>query len=575
MRRELASLAAGLLLCGGAAAQQQPNPHVFVTGVAPPSGSGGDDETIKFVCRGIPTCTGAFTSRVRSEGCPNYVDYTGTVVISGLSLAQSGPQQGTAVVTHPLIAHPPGAACQVSSQTKTNNLTYTGTWNRDTGKGTLRVTSPEDPNDVQFFNFTADLTAPPPIFQMLVNSRIDAASATVSADLQFRSEDVGRNGSVFVFASAPATRVRNGLEAKAVRLGSAAVGPKADPQPCVLAQLTGGQLEAVTTTQLAAFSTGVFSSAGSAVTILNNTPTSSVAGATFYVGYGTSAQSMIDNGVFKGAALVPGDAVCPMLPYTTALWLHPSEAGWGLNVTQQGSIAFATLFTYDAARQPLWLLMSGGQLQPDGLTFSGDLYRTTGPAFNSNPFTPIGSANYRRVGTMTMTVTEANAAQLTYSVDGVTVEKSIQRYVFGSHAAVCLPTPDSRATSTNYTDLWWDADESGWGLNITHQDNTLFGTLFTYAAGSGSSNAGLWLVMSGGVRQSDGSYLGDLYRTTGPAFNAVPFTPITLADMTVVGTMRLRFSDGSNGTLNYSVDGVAMEKAITRIPFSTPVAACN
>jgi hypothetical protein len=216
-------------------------------------------------------------------------------------------------------------------------------------------------------------------------------------------------------------------------------------------------------------------------------------------------------------------------------------------------------------------------LQPDGLTFLGDLYRTTGPAFNANPFTPIGSANYTRVGTMSMAVSEANAAQLTYTVDGVEVQKSIQRFVFGSHAANCLPTPDSRVTSTNYTDLWWKADESGWGLNITHQDNILFGTLFTYANASASAtnNTGLWFVMSSGARQSDGSYLGDLYRTTGPAFNAVPFTPIGPSDMTVVGTMRLRFSDGNNGTLTYTVDGTTVSKPITRIPFSTPVAACN
>jgi hypothetical protein len=219
--------------------------------------------------------------------------------------------------------------------------------------------------------------------------------------------------------------------------------------------------------------------------------------------------------------------------------------------------------------------MSGGQLQPDGVSFTGDLYRTTGPAFNAAPFTPIGSANYTRVGTMTMTLTHANSALLRYSVNGVEVQKSIQRFVFGSRAANCLPTSDSRVASTNYTDLWWKADESGWGLNITHQDNILFGTLFTYAAGAGSGNAGLWLVMSNGSRQADGSYSGELRRTTGPAFNSVPFTPITAADQTVVGTMRLRFSDGNNGTLEYSVNGTNVSKPITRIPFALPVAACN
>ena len=50
--------------------------------------------------------------------------------------------------------------------------------------------------------------------------------------------------------------------------------------------------------------------------------------------------------------------------------------------------------------------------------------------------------------------------------------------------------------------------------------------------------------MSGGVRQSDGSYLGELYRTSGPAFNANPFTPIG-PNVTQVGTMRFTFGSGT------------------------------
>ena len=81
--------------------------------------------------------------------------------------------------------------------------------------------------------------------------------------------------------------------------------------------------------------------------------------------------------------------------------------------------------------------------------------------------------------------------------------------------------------------------------------------------------------MSAGRRQADGSYLGELYRTTGPAFNAVPFTPIGPANITQVGTMRLRFSNGENGTLEYSVDGVNVTKSITRQVFSSPVPLCG
>ena len=255
----------------------------------------------------------------------------------------------------------------------------------------------------------------------------------------------------------------------------------------------------------------------------------------------------------------------------TALWWNAAENGWGLNVTHQGSSVFATLFTYDASRAPLWLSMSNGAMQADGVTFTGDLYRTTGPAFNANPFTPIGPSNYTRVGTMTISFSGANSGTLSYTVDGVTVNKAITRLQYGSRVANCVPTTASRAGSTNYQDLWWNAAEGGWGVNVTHQDNILFATLFTYDF----SGRDLWLVMSGGFRQTDGSYQGTLYRPSGPPFNANPFTPITEADLTAVGTMSFRFSNGENGTLSYTVNGVPVTKAITRLVFSSPVAACN
>ena len=143
--------------------------------------------------------------------------------------------------------------------------------------------------------------------------------------------------------------------------------------------------------------------------------------------------------------------------------------------------------------------------------------------------------------------------------------------MYGSRAANCTTTTGSRASLTNYQDLWWNAAENGWGVNVTHQDNTLFATLYTYD----STGRDLWLVMSGGVRQSDGSYFGELYRTTGPAFNAVPFTPIGAGNLILVGTMRFTFSSGTSGVMTYSVNGVNVTKSITRNEFSSPLPSCS
>jgi lysyl endopeptidase len=267
---------------------------------------------------------------------------------------------------------------------------------------------------------------------------------------------------------------------------------------------------------------------------------------------------------FLNPANVPGPTAASA--NYTALWWNPAEAGWGLNVNQQGDIVFATLFTYDETGQPLWLVMSDGARQGSADIFSGTLLSATGPAFDA----PHAPASLAAVGTMTLTFMSAEAATLTYSVNGVSVTKAIQRQVFGSRAALCLPATGARTALTNHQDLWWNAAEPGWGLNVTQQGDVIFATLFTYDA----TGHGLWLVMSGGARQPDGSFLGDLYRATGSAFDAQPFIANTAANLAKVGTLRLAFSDGTRGTLDYSVDGIAISKAITRQVFSSPVPAC-
>jgi hypothetical protein len=253
----------------------------------------------------------------------------------------------------------------------------------------------------------------------------------------------------------------------------------------------------------------------------------------------------------------------------TALWWNFDESGWGINFTHQGDIVFGTIFTYDLSRNPMWLVMSNGAKQSPGL-FTGALYRTTGPPFDANPFTPIGPSNIVQVGTMTVEFS-GDSASLAYTVNGIAVNKTIRKQVFGARPAICRATDASRAALANYQDLWWNPAESGWGINITHQDDILFATLFTYAA----SGQGLWLVMSDGRRQVDGSYLGDLYTTTGPAFNATPFPPIGPSNLTNVGTLRLQFASGTDATLTYTFNGTTVVKAITRQVFASPAPACS
>src|SRR5690606_4666951 len=116
----------------------------------------------------------------------------------------------------------------------------------------------------------------------------------------------------------------------------------------------------------------------------------------------------------------------------------------------------------------------------------------------------------------------------------------------GAAPAYCWPHWGSRAALVNYQDLWWNPEEPGWGLGLAHQGNTIFATLFTYDAGGDP----LWLIMSAGLPQPDGSFAGVLFRTRGSPFDAPQPAPITNEDITIVGTMTLRFQDGENGMVD-------------------------
>lgn len=288
------------------------------------------------------------------------------------------------------------------------------------------------------------------------------------------------------------------------------------------------------------------------------------AGITRVLGAGTyyaHVAHWLPNGTGNYSAVLRADRVDPN---HTALWWNAQESGWGINVNHQGNIVFATLFTYDDGGNPMWLVMSRGERQADG-AYSGALHRTTGPAFNASPWGAIGATE---VGTMRISFSsDSSSALLAYTVNGRSVSKLIARQLF-KQPPTCSWSFFDRSYESNFTDLWWNPAESGWGLNLAHQENTVFATLFTYAA----NGQGMWLVMPEGNRAEGPRYSGALFRTRGPAFDASPWSAIT---PTQVGTMTLDFASGNSGTLTYTVDGVSVTKSIERQVFSTLKTKCD
>lgn len=114
----------------------------------------------------------------------------------------------------------------------------------------------------------------------------------------------------------------------------------------------------------------------------------------------------------------------------------------------------------------------------------------------------------------------------------------------------------------DYTDLWWNPNESGWGLNlIQHPSRIIFGVWYTYEL----DGTRTWFVIPTGSWSNATTYAGPLYATAGPPYTA-PFNP-DLVEARQVGSATLTFTDANNGRFDYSVDGMSGSKAITRQPF--------
>ena len=120
-----------------------------------------------------------------------------------------------------------------------------------------------------------------------------------------------------------------------------------------------------------------------------------------------------------------------------------------------------------------------------------------------------------------------------------------------------FPVAQTAPPAVDYTDLWWNPNQSGWGMAITQQYGDIFLAWYVYDA----NGKPMWYVASNCV-VSGSSCSGPLYRTTGPVF-ATTFDPGQIK-VFEVGSALVSFVDANNAVLSYTVDGISATKYITR-----------
>ena len=170
----------------------------------------------------------------------------------------------------------------------------------------------------------------------------------------------------------------------------------------------------------------------------------------------------------------------------TDLWWNPQESGWGVNVIQQGNVLFATFFVYGADGKAHWFVASdmegianNSPSPGHSYTFSGTLYETQGPAFFQT-FNPE-SVVRRAAGSATFTYVPPGNATLTYTVDGVTVNKEVVRQTWraadfsGNYHVSRNVDSSCGVTQAGFSGAYiWLVTQSGGSVTIeSHQGNPL------------------------------------------------------------------------------------------------------
>ena len=135
---------------------------------------------------------------------------------------------------------------------------------------------------------------------------------------------------------------------------------------------------------------------------------------------------------------------------------------------------------------------------------------------------------------------------------------------FGAVLLLTLACLRPASAATDYTDLWWNAGESGWGANFVQADDFIFVTFFIY----GPTLQPTWY--SGQMTRGTGDvWTGPLYLTSGSYFGAT-WSPAQRTTAQV-GTVTFAPLSAVAGTLAYNVGTINVVKSVTRQTLKTIV----
>ncbi len=253
----------------------------------------------------------------------------------------------------------------------------------------------------------------------------------------------------------------------------------------------------------------------------------------------------INNNVVTKPNLVIVSAAKAVTTDYQGLWWNANESGWGMSLTQHGDLIFAAIYTYDAAGRPTWYVITNCPVTATGCT--GEMYRVSGGTAPTIPWAGTGRV-LTKVGTGTLTFASANAGTFDFTIDNVVGSKAITQQIFETTGV---------PPSVNFTDLWWNKNESGWGVSLTQQFGIIFAAWYAYDA----NGEPVWYVATNCPVTSTGCS-GVLYQVSGGA----PLTAVWkgINPPVAVGQVAFEFTDAANGTMTYTINGIQTSRVISR-----------
>jgi hypothetical protein len=231
------------------------------------------------------------------------------------------------------------------------------------------------------------------------------------------------------------------------------------------------------------------------------------------------------------------------------VWWTATESGWGLQLVQNETTVFATVYLYAADGRPshytATLFYAGSHV------WAGDLYEATGPWFGAPGFNPSQVAR-RRVGTMRFDLVSLSTATLRYDVDGINVAKTVSRLGF---------------VNENYTGVYGGViNQTNAGCTPSYQNGTYTGQVTAFRiTQTGAAITAQAAMAGGGSCTYTGTYeqhgklgfVGGTYTCTSGEVGT-----ISMLDMRVLPWgIALRFTASNNYCAT-----VTGEVTATRIP---------